>query len=148
MSSAVTSFPRPAKSPIKLVRGCPWGFPFRSDKVRARRSISCCSAGGRVERRSKISCWTVMTVILGCDRYRFNHSILRRRPRPRLIALEKHDVLPGQVIVLLDQLEAVGGDLLVDLGFAHLVEFLDWDIRIFSPKLDQHQAAGFRHALA
>ncbi len=51
---------------------------------------------------------------------------------------EEHHVLPRQIVILFDQLEAVGRDLLHDLLFAHLVQQLDRHLRILESELDEH----------
>ena len=40
----------------------------------------------------------------------------------RIVALEEHEMLPGQLVELLDELEAVGRKFLHDLCFAHFVQ--------------------------
>ena len=59
-------------------------------------------------------------------------------------ALKKHQVLPGQLIVLLHQLEPVGREFLQDLLFAHLVQELDRYRGVFHAELGQRdQSVGF-----
>jgi hypothetical protein len=56
-------------------------------------------------------------------------------------------VLPGQLVELLHELEAVRRELLHDLLFTHLVQRLDRHVGILGPKLNQRHPAGGLQAL-
>src|SRR5437879_3611931 len=58
-----------------------------------------------------------------------------------VIPLEKHEMLPGQLVELLDQLESVGWEFLHDLGLGHFVEWLDRHLGIFGAELHQCNTA-------
>ncbi len=71
---------------------------------------------------------THLRIVLETER----HCLLR----VAVISTKEHHVLPRQFVELFHELESVGRELLVDLSLAHLVQLLDWNLRIFGTKLE------------